>query len=115
MTLALYMDHHVPRAITTGLRLRGVDVLTAFEDGAHRLPDPQLLDRAMELKRVLFTFDDDLLFEAARRQANEQFFCGVIYAHQGQISIGACIRDLEIVAKAGDVSDMNNYVLFLPL
>lgn len=28
MALALYMDHHVPRAITDGLRLRGVDVLT---------------------------------------------------------------------------------------
>ena len=25
MTLRLYMDQHVPRAITSGLRLRGVD------------------------------------------------------------------------------------------
>jgi hypothetical protein len=29
MALRLYMDHHVPRAITNGLRLRGQDVLTA--------------------------------------------------------------------------------------
>jgi len=28
MPTALYMDHHVPRAITAGLRSRGVDVLT---------------------------------------------------------------------------------------
>lgn len=34
------MDHHVPRAITNGLRLRGVDVLTAHEDGASELRDP---------------------------------------------------------------------------
>ncbi len=115
MTLALYMDHHVPRAITIGLRLRGVDVLTAFEDGAHRLPDPQLLDRAAELARVLFTSDDDLLAEAAKRQMNEQSFYGIIYAHHGQVSIGACVHDLEVVAKAGDPSDMINYVLFLPL
>lgn len=33
MPLALYMDQHVPLAITVGLRLRGIDVLTAFEDG----------------------------------------------------------------------------------
>ncbi len=33
MPIALYMDHHVPRAITLGLRLREVDVLTAYEDG----------------------------------------------------------------------------------
>ncbi len=32
--LALYMDQHVPRAITEGLRLRGIDVTTAYEDGA---------------------------------------------------------------------------------
>ena len=30
MPIKLYMDHHVPRAITTGLRLRGVDVITAY-------------------------------------------------------------------------------------
>jgi hypothetical protein len=36
MSVKLYMDHHVSRAITAGLRLRKVDVLTAFEDGASR-------------------------------------------------------------------------------
>ncbi len=61
------MDHHVPRAITNGLRLRGVDVLTAHEDKASRLRDPALLDRATELERVLFTQDDDLLTEATQR------------------------------------------------
>lgn len=34
MSLRLYMDANVPRAIAEGLRLRGVDVLTAQEDGA---------------------------------------------------------------------------------
>jgi hypothetical protein len=38
--LRLYMDVHVPIAVTYGLRLRGVDVLTAQEDGAAELPDP---------------------------------------------------------------------------
>lgn len=32
MTIALYMDVHVHRAITIGLRLRDVYVLTAQED-----------------------------------------------------------------------------------
>ena len=54
MPLAFYMDHHVPRAITLGLRLRGVGVLTAHEDGASELDDAALLDRASELGRVLF-------------------------------------------------------------
>ncbi len=32
MSLALYMDEQVPRQITAGLRLRGIDVLTVQED-----------------------------------------------------------------------------------
>jgi len=46
MALALYMDHHVPRAITVGLRVRGVEVLTAEENGAKGLQNSELLDRA---------------------------------------------------------------------
>ena len=37
MSVALYMDEHVHRAITVGLRLRGVDVLTAQEDDEQAL------------------------------------------------------------------------------
>jgi len=62
--LALYMDHNVPRAISEGLRLRGIDVITAYEDSADDMNDPALLDRATELGRALFTQDDDLLAEA---------------------------------------------------
>ena len=58
------MDEHVHRAITTSLRLRGVDVLTAQDDGRRHVPDPVLLDRATELGRVLFSQDEDLLVEA---------------------------------------------------
>ncbi|HEY4564743.1 MAG TPA: DUF5615 family PIN-like protein, partial [Thermoanaerobaculia bacterium] len=46
MSLALYMDENVPRAITGGLRLRGIDVLTVQEDGLSGLADPEVLDRA---------------------------------------------------------------------
>ena len=55
MSVGLYMDVHVPAAITRGLLLRGVDVLTAQIDGTTELPDPDLLDRATELGRVLFS------------------------------------------------------------
>lgn len=115
MAIALYMDQHVPRAITVGLRLRGIDVITAYEDGASEFQDPALLDRASALDRVLFTRDDDLLAEARRRQREGISFVGVIYAHQLRVSIGACIRDLEIIATAGESDDLLNSVLFLPL
>lgn len=68
MPLRFYADVHIPRAIVPGLRLRGVDVLTAQDDQACSFTDPMLLDRATGLGRVLFSFDTDLLKEASRRQ-----------------------------------------------
>jgi predicted nuclease of predicted toxin-antitoxin system len=70
MSVKLYMDENVPRQITLGLRLRGLDVLTVQEDSRLGLPDPQVLDRATELQRVLFSRDDDLLVIANQRQHN---------------------------------------------
>ena len=115
MSIALYMDHHVPRAITAGLRSRGIDVLTAFEDHTHEMDDSALLDKAGELGRVLFTRDDDLLIEATRRQRARNPFFGVIYAHQLRVPIGVCIHDLQIIAEAGEADELRNAVLFLPL
>ena len=115
MSVALYMDEHVHRAITTGLRLRGVDVLTAQEDNRRNTPDPILLDRATELGRVMFSQDEDLLVEAQRRQVERLPFAGVIYAHQLRVTIGLCIRDLELIAQAADSEDLANRVEYLPL
>ncbi len=52
MVITLYMDVHVPKAITVGLRLRGVDVITAQEDNAGELEDPELLDRLEIIAKV---------------------------------------------------------------
>ena len=115
MPIALYMDHHVPRAITLGLRLREADVITAYEDGTSELDDAGVLDRAGELGRVLFTRDDDLLAEATRRQREGIPFHGIVYAHQLRVSIGGCVEDLELIAKVGEPVDLMDQVVFLPL
>ena len=47
--VSLYMDVNVRWEITTGLRSRGVDVLTSQEDGTREFSDRALLDRAMAL------------------------------------------------------------------
>lgn len=105
MPISFYMDEHIPKAITIGLRMRGVAVLTAQEDGKEGNSDPELLDRACTLRRVLFTFDDDLLSEATERQKAGKPFCGVVYAHPLQISIGKCISDLHVIGQAGEPQD----------
>ena len=109
------MDVHVPYAITIALRLRGVDVLTAQEDGSRELEDASLLDRATTLGRVMFTRDDDLLREGALRQKRGEGFRGIIFAHQLDVSIGQCVIDLELVVKASDSDEWTNRLEYLPL
>jgi hypothetical protein len=102
-------------AITRGLRRRGVDVLTSQQDGTARLPDDQLLDRATDLGRLLFTRDPDLLAEAVARLRTGKTFATVIFARQIQVSIGQCITDLEIIARTADPDEAINQVVYLPL
>ena len=109
------MDEQVPGPITRALRTRGVDVITAQEDGHGATPDPRVLDRASELSRVVFTRDDDFLREATRRLRSGDSFFGVIYAHQMGPSVGQCISDLELIAFATEAEEYRNRVEYLPL
>ncbi|MFA6544441.1 MAG: DUF5615 family PIN-like protein [Limisphaerales bacterium] len=115
MPLAFYFDQHVPSAIARSLRLRGVEVLTAYEDGADEFEDEAVLARATALGRVLFTQDEDLLAIAHRHQAEALPFSGVVYAHQLCVSVGRCVTDLELIANASSSAEMANHVEFLPL
>ena len=94
--------------------MRGIDLLTAFEDRAYRFPDPERLDRATALDRALVSMDLDLVIEAERRQREGVDFAGVIFAKQG-LAIGLLIEDLELVARAAGPGELRNVLLRLPL
>ena len=79
-----------------------------YRDGRTSFPDPIILNRATELDRVLFSQDDDFLVEATRRQQEKINFSGVIYAHKLRVSVGDCIRGLEIIAKAAYPEELVN-------
>jgi hypothetical protein len=115
VSLTLYMDVHVPYAVTLGLRLVGIPVITAQEDGYTRADDDVLLDRATNLHCPLVSQDDDLLAEAKDRLVKGVLFGGVIYGHQQRVNIGMMVRDLELIAKVYDAEEMLNRVEYLPL
>ncbi len=77
--------------------------------------DARLLDRAEELGRIVFTRDSDFLVEAARRLRNRQQFASIVYAHQLEVSIGRCVQDLELIAKAGSPAEALGQIIYLPL
>ncbi len=115
MSLSLYMDVHVPSAITDALRLRGIDVLTAQEDGKRRTADDLLIDRASELGRLIFSRDQDMLRHVGEFQNRSHPFSGVIFASQRDVSIGQCVNDLSMICLAGNAAEFANRVTYRPL
>ena len=114
MAIALYMDVHVPQAITEQLRRRNIDVLTAFEDETQELPDDQLLMRVTQLKRVLFTQDIGFKVLAENWQVEGKEFSGLIFGHQLGGTIGQFVKDLELIAKASEADEWMNTVEYIP-
>jgi hypothetical protein len=109
------MDVHGPRAATTALRLRGIDVLTAQEDGSAELDDGPLLKRTTELSRILVSQDEDLLREGTRLLREGCEFSGIVYAHQLRVTIGQMVTDIKIFAKATSREEWLGRIEYRPL
>src|SRR5262245_10669562 len=109
------MDMHVPQPITDQLRRRGVDVMTAIEDGWSERDDGDLLEHARELGRVIFT--QDIRFKALAEDWQRQGrpFAGLLFGHQLGGTIGQFVKDLELVARASDPGEWADTIEYLPL
>jgi hypothetical protein len=114
MPVSFYMDVHVPQAITDQLRLRGVDVITAQEDGSAEHFDDQLLLRSSSLGRVMFTHDIRFHAMACQWQRIGREFNGLIYGDQSGVGIGPYVRDLQIIAFASEPGEWKNATQRLP-
>ena len=114
MPVGLYMDVHVPSAITFQLRSKGVDVITAQDDGTTELEDDQLIIRSSELNRPLFTQDIRFKAMAEQWQREGRSFNGLLFGHQLGATIGRFVQDLELIAKASFPADWVDVVEYLP-
>lgn len=115
MSLPLYIDHNVPDAVAAGLRRRSVDVLVAQDDGYDHAPDDQLLQRATDLGRIVFTQDEDFLVLAPRWNAAGRHFAGIVYAHQLRATIGQLVDDLQLIVEVISADEIRDQVIYLPL
>jgi Domain of unknown function (DUF5615) len=115
MAVRLYMDVHIPQAITDQLRRRNVDVLTAIEDGKNELPDDELLEHVRLLGRVLFTQDIRFRAMAEDWQRQSKPFSGLIFGHQLGCTIGQYVKDLELISQSSEPDEWSNVVEHLPL
>jgi hypothetical protein len=114
MPVTLYMDVHVPQAITDQLRRLGVDVLTAIEVATNLLHDDDLLERARMLGRLLFTQDVRFRAMAEEWQRAGRPFAGLLFGPQLGGTIGQYVHDLELIATASEPAEWMNVVEWLP-
>jgi hypothetical protein len=115
MSVGFYADEHFPGPVIHGLRDRGVDILTALEDGHDGLDDDELLERATELRRLIVTQDQDFFLVAAQRQRMSREFSGVLYLAQGRLSYKHSIDELELIAQCSQWSEWIGQIHSLPI
>jgi len=106
--IKFYADEHVPRAVVSGLRHRGLDILTIQEAGMMSASDEEHLKLAASQGWVILTQDDDFL----RLHVSGVKHSGIVYAPR-QMPIGDMIRGLMLIYQVLDASDMHNHVEFL--
>ena len=99
------------RPSSTGLRGRGVDCLTVQQDGRGGLSDPDVLDRAGELGRVVLTSDADFARIAHERQRAGEPFPGVVKLNAPSSAVG----DLLVLAECLAPAEMADRIEYLPL
>jgi hypothetical protein len=114
MAVRLYLDVHVDKAIHDQLRLRGVDVLRAQDDDAAEKPDNELLQRATELGRLIFTHDIRFKALAEEWQRAGKQFAGLLFGNQLGVTVGTYVKDLELIAKVTDPTEWVSVVQHLP-
>ena len=79
MALRIYVDECVSGVLVSGLRHRGVDIVTSAEEGLLGADDSQHFARAIALDRALLTADEDFLPLAIGLLRRGGVFPGLIY------------------------------------
>ena len=92
-------DMGVSRSTTGKLRDLGHDADHLREIGLQRLPDPQILTRARQEKRVILTFDLD--FADLLAAGGESLPSVVLFRLRNQTPASVTPRLLEVIANCG--------------
>jgi hypothetical protein len=101
-------------ALVKALRLRGIDVLTAFEAGMIERPDEEYLDYATSQGRVLYTFNVvDFCRIHAADPSSLRPHAGIVVGRQKQYSIGEQMRRLLKLIAARSPEQMANHLEYL--
>jgi hypothetical protein len=113
--IRLYLEEDsMSRALVRGLRARGVDVVTALEEGMVERQDEEHLQFAAKMRRVLYSFNvADFYHLHSRYVSEDKEHAVLILTRQQQFTIGEQLRRLlRLIAKI-PAEEMKNRVEFL--
>jgi hypothetical protein len=107
--IQFFFDQHVSPDVADGLRLRGIDVLTAQDAGRCGMPDPDQLQFATAHERVIVTYDTDYL----ALDASGVNHAGIAWCPSTKHSIGGLLHALLVVHGVLTRDEMQNHVEYL--
>jgi predicted nuclease of predicted toxin-antitoxin system len=111
--LRIYTDENVDIRVAQGLRNRGIDALTAQENGMTGSTDLEHFNYAYQMQAVIFTHDRHFLEIAKKLIEAGKSHWGVIFVSMNKLSVGECIKKLAVYADMLTLDDMKNQIEFL--
>lgn len=108
--MKIYADENIEDSIIEGLRRRRIEVVSARELGYLGKSDEFHIKKASELKAIILTHDIDFLRMASSPGIRH---AGIIFSHPEKVSIGQCIRGIELIANILTEEEMENHIEFL--
>lgn len=106
--IKFYMDEHIPKAVASGLRQRGVEAMSCVDIGMLGKSDAEHLAWAFQKGYVIVTQDNDFLVLHAQGVEH----AGIAFASQPR-HIGELIRALMFIYEVLDAQDMVNHIEFI--
>jgi predicted nuclease of predicted toxin-antitoxin system len=103
------LDEHVPVAVSTGLKQKGIEAATIHDLGRRGLSDSEQVEFAWEQGWVFVTFDSDYL-AMARKEIQHS---GIVWCAERKYSIGQLVKALALLHAVTDRDTMRNHVEFL--
>lgn len=106
--MRFHLDEHVDRAVSEGLRRRGIDVTTTPDAGLRTSSDMAHIEYSRRTGRIIFTEDEDYL--VLSKSGVEH--CGIVYCHPSTLTIGQIIEYLVLIDACMAEEDMRNHIEF---
>lgn len=115
MKVSLYLDEDTMDGdLLHGLRIRGVDVTTALEQGMVRRDDADHLDLASLQGRALYSFNvGDFYRLHTEYLSGGENHSGIILAQQQRFSVGEQMRRLLKIISQVSAAEMQDRLVFL--